>query len=75
MDPNRFRRPPLSPPSQHQPEAPSGDAFVIYPPGFFLPVSPEIAAWQQAVYQWAFEQAQQLLKPSIVERDWLGVWN
>lgn len=31
--------------------------------------------WQQQVYQWAFEQAQAVNKPSWIERDLLGVWN
>ena len=30
---------------------------------------------QQALYQWAFEQAQAVARPSILERDLLGVWN
>ncbi len=75
MDPKRFRLPPASPPAAPPAPSPSGDAFVCYPTGFFLPVNPAIAAWQQALYQWAYEQAQQLLKPSLAERDWLGVWN
>jgi hypothetical protein len=75
MEPKRFRLPPdLLPPEPAAPMPPS-DAFVICPIGFFIPVSPELAAWQQAVYQWAYSQAQQLLQPSLMERDWLGVWN
>ena len=31
--------------------------------------------WQQALYQWAFEQAQQVVRPSLPERDLLAVWN
>jgi hypothetical protein len=30
---------------------------------------------QQWIYQRAFEQAQAVVRPSIVERDLLGVWN
>jgi hypothetical protein len=30
---------------------------------------------RQALYQWAFEQAQAVARPSWVERDPLGVWN
>jgi hypothetical protein len=75
MDPNRFRRPSVSPHPEPNSSPPPNPAFVIYPAGFFVPISPELAAWQQAIYQWAFEQAQQLLKPSRMERDWLGVWN
>jgi hypothetical protein len=40
-----------------------------------LPVTPDFAQWQQALYQWAYEQAREMLRPSLVERDWLGVWN
>ena len=32
-------------------------------------------AMQQWIYQRAFEQAQAVVRPSIVERDLLGVWN
>ncbi len=30
---------------------------------------------QQALYRWAFEQAQEASRPSIPERDLAGVWN
>lgn len=33
------------------------------------------APWQQSVYQLAFEQAQAVVRPSLLERDVLGVWN
>lgn len=74
MDPHRFNRlrGPTSPPP---PPAASSSAFVIVPTGLFFPVSPEVMQWQQALYQWAFDQAQELNKPSLFERDWLGVWN
>lgn len=74
MDPNRFHRPRLSQATPGQPALPN-DAFVICPSGFFVPVTPELALWQQAIYQLAFNQAQELLRPSLMERDWLGVWN
>jgi hypothetical protein len=32
-------------------------------------------AWQQQVYQRAFAEAQAVVRPSILERDLLGVWN
>jgi hypothetical protein len=32
-------------------------------------------AWQCALYQWAFNEAQAVVQPSILERDLLGVWN
>jgi hypothetical protein len=31
--------------------------------------------FQQMVYQRAFEAAQAVVRPSILERDLLGVWN
>jgi hypothetical protein len=31
--------------------------------------------WQIALYQWAFEQAREVAKPSLLERDLLAVWN
>jgi hypothetical protein len=30
---------------------------------------------QQAVYRWAYEQAQAVVRPSLPERDLLAVWN
>jgi len=75
MDSKRFHRSALSAPVEPQTPLPASSAFVICPAGFFAPVTPELALWQQAVYQWAFSQAQQLLRPSLMERDWLGVWN
>jgi hypothetical protein len=32
-------------------------------------------SWRQQVYQLAFEQAQAVVRPSLPERDLLGVWN
>jgi hypothetical protein len=31
--------------------------------------------WQQHVYRAAFEEAQAVVRPSLVERDLLAVWN
>ena len=65
----RFRLP--------QPPAPG-----ITPAGFVmlslqnLPgQSPDLWLWQQWVYQQAFEKAQAIVRPSILERDLLGYWN
>jgi len=77
MDPNRFNRRlrgPTTPP-QTPPDPLASGAFVFLPTSFMFPVSPEFAQWQQALYQWAYNQAQELNKPSLYERDWLGVWN
>jgi hypothetical protein len=75
MDPNRFNRRLREPLSPQPPPAPPASAFVMIPTGFFFPVTPDVAQWQQALYQWAYNQAQELNKPSLFERDWLGVWN
>jgi hypothetical protein len=37
--------------------------------------SPAFAQWQQDLYQWALREAQAVVRPSILERDLLGVWN
>ena len=66
---NRFRLPAPTPP------APEPGAFVLTPFTTLPGTTPEVAAWQQALYQWAFEQAQAVVTPSILERDLLGVWN
>jgi hypothetical protein len=54
---------------------PAPDAFVFCP----LPLLQNLTAAQwlfaQCVYQQAMEQAQAVLRPSLPERDLLGVWN
>ena len=52
------------------------------PGGFFLcpltclPAVPDAARLQQqALYEWAYQQACAVLRPSILERDLLAVWN
>jgi hypothetical protein len=34
-----------------------------------------LAAWQQELYARAFAEAQAVARPSLPERDLLGVWN
>jgi hypothetical protein len=50
-------------------------AFMICPiisvPGMTM----EQWLWQQYLYKCAFEQAQAVTRPSLLERDLLGVWN
>lgn len=75
MDPHRFNHRLQGPVSSPPPPSSPSSAFVFVPTGLFFPVSPEMFSWQQALYQWAYEQAQELNKPSLYERDWLGVWN
>jgi len=69
MTRNRFRLPAPPPPT------PEPGAFVLTPFACLPGSTPEVAAQQQALYRWAFEQAQAVVQPSILERDLLGVWN
>lgn len=57
------------------PPTPATDAFVIVPQSVLPQVSPEHAAWQKELYAWALAEAQAVVRPSILERDLLGVWN
>ena len=59
----RLPRPPAPP------AAPG--SFVLCPPAYLSGMS----AAQEALYRWAFEQAQEAARPSIPERDLAGVWN
>ena len=54
---------------------PPNVAFVIVPLDCLPPLAPAQWLYQQALYQWAFAQAQLVVRPSILERDLLGVWN
>jgi hypothetical protein len=65
----RFRL--LAPP----PPPPAPGAFVLCPRSGLPPLPADQAAWQQALYQWAFAEAQAVVQPSLLERDLLGVWN
>jgi hypothetical protein len=49
--------------------------FVLCPLAWWPCLTPAQWLWQQAVYQWAFAQAQAVVRPSILERDLLAVWN
>jgi hypothetical protein len=55
------------------PASPCG--FMLCPAALLQGVDSGRHGWQQQVYQWAFEQAQAVVRPSILERDLLGVWN
>jgi hypothetical protein len=54
---------------------PPKPAFVMVPLTCLPPVALTQWLYVQALYQWAFAEAQQVLRPSILERDLLGVWN
>jgi hypothetical protein len=55
--------------------APTPGAF-LWLPATCLPFSAgSPSPWQQALYEWAFAQAQAVVQPSLPERDLLAVWN
>jgi hypothetical protein len=59
-----------------QPPAPAiqPSAFMLCPPALFG-ATPVQMMWQQNLYQAALQLAQALARPSLPERDLLGVWN
>jgi hypothetical protein len=59
----RLPRPPAPP------AAPG--SFVLCP----VPHAHGLSPAQEALYRWAFAQAQEAARPSIPERDLAGVWN
>jgi hypothetical protein len=70
---NRFS---TMPPPQPVPEpTPSPSAFFLCPVVWFPPASPAQGDWQQDLFRWALAQAQAVVRPSLLERDLLGVWN
>lgn len=50
-------------------------SFVLLPASSLPAASVEQRQAQQWVYQWAWTQAQAVLRPSLPERDLLAVWN
>jgi hypothetical protein len=69
MNRDRFRIP--------RPAAPAimPAAFVLYPMMCVPMLSPAQALWMETLYRQALEQAQEVARPSLPERDLLGVWN
>lgn len=57
------------------PQAPSQEAFVMFPVSALPSMTPEQAAQLRALYEWALNEAQAAVGPSLLERDLLGVWN
>lgn len=53
----------------------SPNTFVVCSAGVLPALSIEQWLWQQWVYQRAYEEALAVLRPSLLERDLLGVWN
>ena len=54
---------------------PNTDAFVMLPLTGLPASTPDQAAYQKALYEKAFAEAQAVVQPSLLDRDLLGVWN
>jgi hypothetical protein len=50
-------------------------AFCLCPPSLMMGAPGLAWLWQQRLYQMAFAEAQAVVRPSLPERDLLGVWN
>ncbi|HWG41651.1 MAG TPA: hypothetical protein VN688_02615 [Gemmataceae bacterium] len=55
--------------------APSPEGFLLCPLGGLPVCSAEHSQWQQSLYEWALAQAKAVVRPSLLERDMLAVWN
>jgi hypothetical protein len=55
--------------------APAAGAFFLCPLSCLPLGCREQWPWQQALYQWAFDQAREVIRPALPERDLLAVWN
>lgn len=55
--------------------APTTAGFVIIPMNIMQGMSLQQWLYQQALYQAALAEAQAVARPSLPERDLLGVWN
>lgn len=76
MHSHRFQLPMESPVLPEPPVptmAPS--SFMLCPNVLLQGLSPMQLCWQCYLYQRAFEEAQAVVRPSLPERDLLGVWN
>jgi hypothetical protein len=54
------------------PSLPTPGSFVALPFPWLIDAR---LAWPACIYQRAFEEAQAVVRPSLLERDLLGVWN
>jgi hypothetical protein len=63
----------MSPPEPEPNATPPASAFVLCPLVWFPGLTLE--SWQQELYRRALEEAKAVVRPSILERDLLGVWN
>jgi hypothetical protein len=60
---------------QPPPPTVSPAGFLCCPAFWCQGLTPEQYLWQQWVYHTAFTQAQAVVRPSLLERDLLAVWN
>jgi hypothetical protein len=67
MYPNRLPR------SQEPVISPSG--FLFYPSSWWQRGNMEHQQMQQRIYEIAWENAKAMARPSLLERDWLAMWN
>jgi hypothetical protein len=67
LDQRRLPRP------QAQPVSATG--FCLCPLSLVMGGSGAAWLWHRQLYQRAFEEAQAVVRPSLPERDLLGVWN
>jgi hypothetical protein len=76
MEPNRFREQ-IESYRLPQPAAPAFHplSFMMWPLTLTQGLTAEQQRWQGSIYQAAFAQAQAVARPSLPERDLLGVWN
>jgi hypothetical protein len=74
-----MRRPRAEPPAYRLPQPPAPppapDSFVYVPISALPAVSPEQRRVQFWLYYLALDEAQAVVRPSLPERDLLGVWN
>jgi hypothetical protein len=76
MNRHRFRTEVAVNPLPHPPEPEFSPAGFAWCPVLLLQgVTAQQWLYQQWVYRRAFEEAQAVVRPSLPERDLLGVWN
>jgi hypothetical protein len=69
------RRLPMTPIRPDHENIAAPGAFFLCPIGCLPPAPEACRLQQQALYEWAYQQAREVLKPSLLERDLLAVWN
>jgi hypothetical protein len=66
---------PMTPQQPTRDPSPSPSAFILFPVACLPAVPDSVRLQQQALYEWAYQQARDVVRPSILERDLLAVWN